>query len=63
MPLEQAVHCSKMTDWCTHLVGILLHQLSHFGGAAVCCLDDQPTGIVLLRGLRQQLLQHGDDST
>lgn len=58
MLLEQAVDCSNMTDCCTNLVRILLHQLSHFGGTAVCCLDDQPTGIVLLRGLRQQLLQH-----
>lgn len=58
MLLEQKVDCSNMTDCSTNLVRILLHQLSHFGGTAVCSLDDQPTGIVLLCGLRQQLLQH-----
>lgn len=58
MLLKQAVDCTNKTDCCTNLVRILLHQLSHFGGAAVCCLDDQPTWIVLLCGLRQQLLQH-----
>lgn len=42
---------------------MLLHQLPHFDGAAVRGLDDQPAGVVLLRGLGQQLLQHGNDRT
>lgn len=42
---------------------MLLHQLPHFDGAAVRGLNDQPAGVVLLRGLGQQLLQHGNDRT
>jgi len=61
--LERAVDCSKEEECCTNLVGVLQHQLAHFVGTAVCGLDDQPAGIVLLCGLRQQLLQHRDDGT
>lgn len=60
---ERAVARSKEKECSTNLVGILQHQLSHFAGTAVCGLDDQPAGIVLLCGLRQQLLQHRDDGT
>lgn len=56
--LERAVDCGREKECCTNLVRILLHQLPHFVGTAVCCLNDQPAGIVLLCGLRQQLLQH-----
>lgn len=61
--LERAVDCSKEKECCTNLVRIFLHQLPHFVGTAVCCLNDQPAGIVLVCRLRQQLLQHRDDST
>lgn len=59
-PLK-AADCGEGEQRRTDLVGVLLHQLPNFAGAAVRRLDDQPAGIVLLRGLRQQLLQHRDD--
>lgn len=60
LPLK-AANCNKGEERSTDLVGILLHQLANFAGTAVRRLDDQPAGIVLLGGLRQQLLQHRDD--
>lgn len=55
--------CSEEKACRTNFVRILLHQLPYFAGAAVGCLNDKAAGVVLLCGLRQQLLQHGDDRT
>lgn len=58
VPMDRAAHerqwadCGEREERRTDLVGILLHQLPNFAGASVRRLDDQPAGVVLLRGLR-----------